>query len=59
VSERVTYKSNTTTFIVSMLFYCSGQHVSTFTGPSSGPSKIQILKLTMFNTSWAPKRLYS
>ena len=31
-----------------MLFYCSGQHVSTLTGSSSGPSKIQILKLTMF-----------
>ena len=38
--------SNTTTSI--MLFYCLGQHVSTLTGSSSGPSKIQILKLTMF-----------
>jgi len=31
-----------------MLLYCLGQHVSTLTGSSSGPSKIQILKLTMF-----------
>jgi len=38
--------SNKTTFI--MLFYCLWQHASTLTGSSSGPSKIQILKLTMF-----------
>ena len=38
--------SNTTTFIT--LFYCLGQHVSTITGSSSGPSKVQILKLAVF-----------
>ena len=40
------YQSNTTSFI--MLFYCLWQHVSTLTGSSSGPSKTEILKLTMF-----------
>ena len=42
----IMYQSNTLTFIMS--FYCLRQHVSTLTGSSSGPSKIQILKLTMF-----------
>ena len=37
---------NATTFI--MLFYCSGKYVSTLIGSSSGPSKTQILKLTIF-----------
>jgi len=31
-----------------MLLYCLGRHVSTLTGSSSGPPKIQSLKLTMF-----------
>ena len=30
-----------------MFIYYLGQHVSTLIGSSSGPSKIQILKLTM------------
>jgi len=44
--ECVKWQSNTTTLHV--FFNYLGQHVSTLIGPSSGPSKIQILKLTMF-----------
>ena len=46
IYEYTMYESNTTNFV--MLFYCLGQHVSTLTGLSSGPSNIQIFKLTMF-----------
>ena len=45
IYEYMMYQSNTINFII-MLFYCSGQHVSTLTVSFSGLSKIQILKLT-------------
>ena len=41
-----------------MLFYCLGQHVSTFTGSSSGPSKIQILKLAVIKMPCAVPNAY-
>ena len=40
------YQSNTTALII--LFDCLGQHVSTLTVSSSGPSKTQILKLANY-----------
>ena len=42
----VTCNSQTQQLFV-MLFYCLGQHVTTITGPSSGYSETQILKLKM------------